>query len=460
MRTTAPIALLGTTLAALFAGGLRVAVAEPGANIALGKPYTFSQPTNYSKCGGPSDSTDLTDGVYTDGEPGAFWVTPTTAGWGWLHTRHVWIMADLGRVEPIAGVSFSTAGGWGGVSWPLMIDIQVSDDGERFRSAGDLVDLTRGDLPDPAARWTVRRFRYETAALQTRGRFVRLVVVPSSSFVFCDEIEITRGPDAFLALSPGVRTEERIKPERMIRLGCAHRLRLDLQRVRAELEGSQLATSAKRDALRSADRLAGRITERDFPLDTRTFRAVVPFNALHREVFALHARVLAADGGSDLRLWQNEMHAPLTPFDKPTGEGAELHVRMMRNEFRSAAFNLTNASPDARRLKLRITGLPGGTSPSHVVPHAVEFVDTRDGVVVASALVPLPREGRAYSIDVPAGMPRQVWLLFRPGDLDAGDYRGEVVLTGGGVTERVPLTISIADVRFPDDTDLFFSMWD
>ena len=38
-------------------------------------------------------------------------------------TRHVWIMVDLGRVEPIRGVSFSAAGGWGGVSWPLIIDI-------------------------------------------------------------------------------------------------------------------------------------------------------------------------------------------------------------------------------------------------------------------------------------------------------------------------------------------------
>jgi len=107
MRKRATLLLLALTPVTVLAAE------GPGANLALGKPYTFSKPTNYRQCSGPSDQIDLTDGKYTEGAPGEFWVQQSTVGWGWLHSRHVSITIDLGRVEPIQGLSYSTAGGWG-----------------------------------------------------------------------------------------------------------------------------------------------------------------------------------------------------------------------------------------------------------------------------------------------------------------------------------------------------------
>ena len=437
--------------------GTPSSTAGVGQNLALGRPYTFSQPPNYRKCGGPSDSTDLTDGTHTQGDPGAFWVTDTSVGWGWLHTRHVSITVDLGNVEPIQGVSYSTAGGWGGVSWPVMIDLQVSDEGDTFYSAGDLVHLTPGTIPDPADAWLVRRFTYKTAALRTRGRYVRLVVVPSSRFVVCDEIEIHRGPEAFRALSPGRQTEERIDPDRMVRLGCAYRVRLDRQRVAKAVAETSMPGPARDRALQ---RLSPRPDSLSFPADIATFRAIVPFNEPHREVFRLYAEVLRAEGVPELLVWQSDPYARLDLFGKPAQTEVELDVKMMRNEFRSAAFSITNASPGVRRLRLHFEGLPGGATPTYVRLHQVEFVDTRDAVVVASALVPLRSEEGHYAVDVPSGMTRQVWLSFHSRGVPAGEYRGHLVIAGAGPVARVPVSFSVAPVRFPDETDLFFSMWD
>ena len=109
---------------ALTAVALMAALAQPSAadpadrpseNIALGASYTLSPGPNYGLCTEAGDSEQLTDGMYTDGY---FWAELSTVGWQ-EKTPSVFTL-DLGAVKPIRGVSFSTAGGFADVTWPLI----------------------------------------------------------------------------------------------------------------------------------------------------------------------------------------------------------------------------------------------------------------------------------------------------------------------------------------------------
>ncbi|MCE2532182.1 MAG: hypothetical protein J4F44_06935, partial [Acidimicrobiia bacterium] len=110
---------------------------RPSENIALGARYTLSPGPNYGLCTDAGDSEQLTDGVYTDGY---FWAELSTVGWQ-EKTPSIFTL-DLGAVKPIRGVSFSTAGGFADVTWPLMIRILVAGEDGEFHEIGDLVELS------------------------------------------------------------------------------------------------------------------------------------------------------------------------------------------------------------------------------------------------------------------------------------------------------------------------------
>ena len=75
----------------------------------------------------------------------------------------------------------------------------------------------------------------------------------------------------------------------------------------------------------------------------------------------------------------------LGPTQPPARGDVALDVAMMNNEYRSAAFNLSNATASPVRIRLRVEGLPGGVDPPYVRVYEVPFTDTRSGVPVAAA---------------------------------------------------------------------------
>lgn len=100
------------------------------------------------------------------------------------------ITIDLGTVQPIHGVSFSTAAGESsGVFWPRSITIAVSKDGREYENLGDLEGLSAAATPVPDAKEHVKH-RFMVDNLNTEGRFVQLQVKARGSYVFCDEIEV------------------------------------------------------------------------------------------------------------------------------------------------------------------------------------------------------------------------------------------------------------------------------
>src|SRR5206468_1620657 len=213
----------------------------PATNIARGRRYTLAPRPNYPLTSDGGDEVQLTDGAYSVGTP--LWTRATIVGW--VNAAPVTIVIDLGSIQPIAGVSFSTAAGTAGVLWPRSIFVMVSDDGRRFFSAGDLAALP-GKADPPSAGYAA--FRFVTGDLTTHGRYVTVIVDPTGPFTFCDEIEVFAGDPAWLGstLTADSTTDlQKFFVEAHMRLSIQRRLSADLEKARAALEASQVSAAVR-----------------------------------------------------------------------------------------------------------------------------------------------------------------------------------------------------------------------
>ncbi|NSW56215.1 MAG: discoidin domain-containing protein [Armatimonadetes bacterium] len=434
------------------------AVSEPpGPNVALGAPYTMTAP-NYALCADADDATQLTDGEYSQGH---FWTRKTTVGWS--GSRNVFVTIDLGQVQPIAGLSFNTAAGVADVRWPSHIVIFVSDDGNTWHGLGDLMELYgRENLPEYGTYTVLRIFTHN---IRAHGRFVQLAMQPGEVYLFADEIEVYRGPDELLTAElpgPAVTDVPAHLNVEFFGLMIREQLRRDLEAVRDSIAAPGLSSEQRAAFETHIHRLTQAIKEMPVP-PIETFRAVLPMNDLEREIFRLQAEVWRAQGKPELRVWQTHRWEHLVPWMEPAADGpaAAIDVRMMNGEVRAEVVNFTNAGEEDGTLRLRIDGLPGGDAADYITVYEVLHVGTRRFESVAAALPQAEQDGADWLINAPAGMTVQAWVQFRPENLDAGKYSGTLTVSGiGGMQAKVPTTLVISSVRFPERTSLLVGGWD
>ena len=122
--------------AAQNAAAQNAAAPNDAENIALGKSVTFSVAPNYDLSTDADDAKQITDGQYSERGPNGEAI-PANSMWmqkaavGWSAARPI-ITIDLGKVQPISGVSYDTSAGRAGVEWPTTLPIAVSDDAEKL----------------------------------------------------------------------------------------------------------------------------------------------------------------------------------------------------------------------------------------------------------------------------------------------------------------------------------------
>ncbi len=424
-------------------------------NLAFGKPYTLSPEPNYHLASKDPDRKLLTDGIYTKG---FFWTQPTTVGWEGRSLIEITI--DLGSVRPIAGASFSTAASPGNVNWPRAVLVFVSDDGKDFRVAGDLViDSIESGMPAPQGYST---HRYVSSRWQTKGRFVKLAVDQVLEYCFCDEIEVYRGEDHRVQESGGpiVPDWKSYVIEHRLDACVRKRLLADYTAVEAMVQASALSQAKKQAAQEEFKTLWTQI--QNLPrVPAEGFRAILPLNDVDRRIFAWRGAALGAKGWPELVLWKGSRWDPLGPMDAPDSilsSPPKLEIRLMLNETRSDALNLTNASNRPLHVAVNLEGLPGGKNPEFVRVHHVPIVDTYTNEAVADALPQIPATPLGYVLDIPAGMNAQLWLAARPTAIPPGRYQAKLQLAvQGGATVSVPLAIEVFGLRFPDRPRLSLS---
>lgn len=431
----------------------------PGPNIALNATYDYTPRAQYPYSYDEGDATQLTDGLLT---VGYFWTQKSTVGW--MRAGPVSLTIDLGEVQPIAGLSFRSAAGTAGVTWPDSIHVFTSDDDKEWYLAGDLIVMSEREIGAPAEGY--RTHRFAVSDLNTHGRYVRLII-SYFPFAFCDEIEVYRGADELLARNPVGRqmsgTTDFVK-EAVVVGAIAWRLRADLADARKSIAATDMPDADRAALLARADELAGAIESLP-PTVPEGFQTILPFSGLHANIYALNAAVLRARGFAGVTAWQPRSRwdplAPTEAPDIPPATPPALRVDMISREYRAEVFNLTNATDDPIAATVSVTGLPGGDNPDYVTIREVLFTDTRNRNPIAAALPDARPVAGGFAIDIPAGMTRQVWLSFRPTDVPAGEYPGQMTVAVPGQADlTMPLTLKIYPFVFPDRPTLSLGGWD
>ncbi|HQC53848.1 MAG TPA: hypothetical protein PLE92_11980, partial [Lentisphaeria bacterium] len=304
-------------------------------------------------------------------------------------------------------------------------------------------------------------FRYATGALQTKGRWVQ-ILLSQSPYAFCDEIEVYRGQDAWLAhANAGEATgspKDYFWGQQLLN-SIRRRLQADLFVAEENLAGLPKATPGLAAAVARVPALKASLDKLP-AVDAASFTAILPLNAAHEAILSLNTIGLQAAGFTQPFLWRNNRWDNLSLTAIPpaaAAKAAPLQVDMMRGEVRGETVNLCNPTSNALDYTIAIEGFPAGAALRlcEVLP-----TDTKQGEPIAAALKPTELADGTLKLRVPAGCTRQVWLSFLRPTLADGVYQGRLKATAARQPElTVAVTLRIAG-QFPAVPTLHVGGWD
>ncbi len=416
-------------------------------NIALNAPVTVSKPSteSYTKDKNPAQ---LTDGEFagsvfdSENDTSSMWVQKGALTWR-VQTEPIVVTIDLGAVRPIAGVSYSTSGGRAGVQFPSSIALAVSEDNQNWFYQGDLTSMSRKNGTPPLEGYST--FHYKTSDLKTKGRYVALSII-QTPYTVVDEIEVYAGQSEWLNQPIGgeklttLKDIERLAKTNTIERFVQRRISEDVKSIKAALNESALATPRKNafiarldKALEANDRLR---------LPDENIRTILPINDTHREVMAVYGEFLATQNFEPLTIWNQHRYGWLSHLDKPQKQqNMALEFSMLKNQFRSDAFLITNASPQEKEVSIELQNPPAGAGADWLQLHSVAWTDTYQGIPVADAFLPAERNGNNYWLKIPAGFTRKVWLIVDSSKVMPGSYKSTLRVNQ---QRTIPLNLFVA----------------
>lgn len=420
-----------------------------GPNIALGKNYTMSPKPSYGLCKDPDDITQLTDGIYTQGY---FWTQKTTVGWS--YSKLVSVTIDLEKEEPIAGISWNTAAGTAGVSFPAGFQVFVSPDKKDWYYAGDLgLQSTKYATPPTDSYST---FKFATNELNTKGRYVQILVT-AGTFIFVDEIEVFRGPETLLAKSlvNPVSKPEEVFWEKQLQNSVIKRMLTDLHVMKNSM------ASLPKDVRAKANPVIEQLEKDSYAIpqvNSDTFKAIFPFNDVHAKIFALNSLAMQTQGYNAPFFWHNNRWDNLNISAIPIKEQLKpLVIHMMRNEVRGETINICNPTDKDIDYNIQVNGLPAD---ANLLLCEVLFTDTKACTQIAAALSPSPK-GASITTRVHAGCNRQIWLSFRRPSTKAGMYKATITAAAENAPElSASIQLNIYDMDFPAQPTIHVGGWD
>ncbi len=432
-------------------------------NIALGKSVTFGAPPSYGLTADPEDNKQITDGKFAgasqpkEGEEN-FSLWQHKAAVGWIFTSPVIITIDLGSVQPISGATYSTAAGISDVIWPHAIYVATSDDNKNWQYAGDLIALSAKNGAPPEKNYNT--FRFTTHDMQTKGRYISFGVV-SNLYTFVDEIEVYRGDESWLALPDKTRAVSGMDNLIKSTIATTHakqRLKSDIATIRESIRNAGLPTGTASTLEARLNQLSAAASQMQ-PV-SEGFQTILPLNDVHRDILAVHGEMLAAQKAKPLTVWKQNRYEWLPLFAKPqTKQKTELNFSMLGNQSRSDVLMLTNSSGQSQQATLQLKTAPQGATADWLKVYAVAWTDTKSGVPVADALLPISLRNGNYSVEIPAGMTRKVWFTVDSSKLPPARTGSTLVVNGGGKSVAVPFHLDVSKVAMKKPR-LSLGMWD
>ena len=338
----------------------------------------------------------------------------------------------------------------------------VSDDGQEWWTAGELTKLSSSKGLPPAEGYGVHR--YWTDELNTRGRYLRLVIAPGTQYTFCDEIEVYKGPDALLAQErAGIPTTNPMDSVvgMVVDAGVLNTTLQEIAQVREDLGAAEVDRAVKDDISGKLDAVAS--AARELTGLTPSFEAIAPLSPAHEQALAARAQLWRAQGMPEYSIWQNNRWDPLKPADLPPAGSASprINLSMMANEVRSEAINVSSAAEAPVEVFVHTSGLPGSPTPEYLSLRPVSWTGTGMGRLVASALPETDPGPEGYAFTAHPGLTQQAWLMVDSSAVEPGDYAGTLHLTVNGQRiSDVPVTLHVSQVRMPDEMTLISGGWD
>ena len=441
----------------LFFGGRYGTTDAVAANIARGKPYEWSTPPRYGQCTDDGDTTQLTDGV----SKSADWTVASTVGW--VHKGRVAVTIDLGRVQPVGRVAFVAAGGGlADVFFPAVTAILVGDDGQTWH-VGAAVG-SGGLLQDRSKSYS---HRFETAGLQARGRYVRLVFQAEERYLFIDEVEIESGVDGPTPAHGEPVGEDDLE----VLLSQGLRARWVAGEWHGFRDGINTYASRTGGVTPEIARRIEEIDENVLHLDVTDANAVEALRTAYTDLRAETARAVHGAGLHAQRVypWAELRGETFPPALAAMPVGVDLLA--WRDEYETVAWAVTNLDRAARRVRIRVGPLRDGQGHVRQWAQRLQFregmaIPTRVGYRVVDAL-PLLSDGERNTgeVDVGPGEYRLLWMTVCARGLSAGSYTAEVrieALPSEELLLRSPLTLTVAALRMPptDERALSACVWD
>ena len=449
------IQLSGLLLLFGFRAGTGIAVA---ANVALGRQYEWSTPPRYGQCQDDGDATQLTDGISAD----ANWTVPSTVGW--VHQGRVTVTIDLGSVLPIGRVAFvASGGGHADVFFPALTAVLTGDDGQTWYLGGA---VGSGGLVQDRSKWYAHRF--ETDALQTHGRYVRLVFQAEERYLFVDEIEVESGAEEATRPARGAPVSEDVL-EALLRRGLRARwVAGEWPEFRAQVAGLAAAEGAATPAI------SGRLQD----IDTAVLQTDVTdsdaVERLRRRYTHLRADVARGPYGDGVRVrrmypwaeYRGETFPPALDALPP-----EIQLLLWQGEYDAVAWTATNLGAAAARVRISVGPLHDEQGTAYPRRQRLQLrqgmaIPTRVGYRVLDALPLLSADDRnAAEVGIDAGEYRLLWLTVCARGLPAGTYTADIrieALPSGELLLRSPLTLTVAALRMPpaDERALAAYVWE
>lgn len=239
------------------------------------------------------------------------------------------------------------------------------------------------------------------------------------------------------------------------------RLYVDMRDTIADIKDSGLGNKETADLFAELNSIEIAIPKTP-SVDPESFSAIFPINNLQERIFAVRAKMRRMKGLPYIETWVSHPLDYIKPTQKSDSVSRKkIEVAMMRGEWRSAVFNLTNSYLVPAHIQFSINGLPGGNNPDYVSVYAVQWTDTRELKPIGASLKEMPRTKVAYSTVIPAGMTRQIWLSFHPVNIIAGNYKGQInIVEPEGNAREIPLTFRLFPFAFPEKPTLHVGGWD
>ncbi|MGD1041790.1 MAG: hypothetical protein ABR913_01865 [Sedimentisphaerales bacterium] len=429
--------------------------AKADTNLALHKTYTLRPNPNYPLCTDELDSNQLTDGE----KYGSAWGNKSTVGWQYGENPPE-ITIDLEKICALDEVRIYTIGGGrAGVHYPDSIIVMASSDNRNYKLAGfaDLRDKLKKSLKSEDKEPLTVSIKTTNAY----GRYVKVVIQSSTTFVFIDEIEVFGRSSKETAGRQMGDTALTIKDSLML-VDNLLELKQSITSAKESISRLNIDPNAKLLLIGKLQKAANDVSECEQQELSRA-----SFATQKAAIAKIKAEIYKAYYKSDFIVSAANPMKPLLSSDtilEPAKTSIELSA--WQGEYESAAVNIINCSENKISARaaieaVKLNGTVASEAEKCFTLRRAVYVKAKQVGGTADALV--LQGNNEFTIE--PGETSQLWFTYFNPTLKAGKYNSNLAITamtndGNSLpTQNININLTVEPIVFDQNIALNTYNW-